>query len=175
MLEPIFQKLAEIYNGKFDMQEVNVRGKGFSRMPISHYNFSFEYENTLISLHYEFGNYNLAEINFTTNCKNKAPDIWIETNENLLRLLRIKKKTWKIKSKDKLERQTFENALETTGLTKIADNAVFEPTISGNWKLGKYHLKTYYSLAFENKEYSIEPTINFQKRIINHLHEKYGG
>ena len=173
MLEPIFTELAKKHNGEYNVENINVRGKRFSRLPISTHHFNFTHLNTKLKVKYEFGNHNLAEIKFVLEDVNKIPDIQINAREHLFRLFSFNKKVWKFKSKSKADISLYEFLLNENGLTSIAKDFAFEPQIHGKWNKNKFEFYTFYSLAFENKENSLKPVIEFHKMIIEHLKNKY--
>ena len=167
MFEKIFNDLSKKSNAVYTNESYKVDGDLGSKLPITIHYLDYPYQDTIIYLRYELGDYNLAEINIALD-QYQGPDFEIRARDQMTRLLSFNKKVWTIKCKNpKLERY-LEISLNDTGLTKIARESTFEPEIKGEYKGSIYTLYTCYSLAFQNKEQSIEPIIKFYKMLIDY-------
>lgn len=166
MIESSFKTAAEKYNGTYEVSHFNVAGNRGSINPISIYTFSMSYKDVLINVKYEFGNYNLAEVIFQIPTSEATLDFKIETRDNFSRLFTSKKNPWKIISKNNLFTSKISNALQSSGLTKMADETSFEPTIIGKNTDGNYLFTTKFYLGFENKENSLDAVLHFHQIII---------
>ena len=164
-----FEIISKKYNGEFKLEERIVKGIGFSSLPITSYKLVVPIDNIKISIVYEFGNYNLANIRMTLF--DVAPSNFFKfKKQGALKLLFSKNKN----SLDVIsESTTIKNAvftlLQQTGLEKIARDTLFEPEIIFTNSKNKCEIHTRFYLGFKNKENSLEPIIEFYKGMIKLL------
>ena len=169
MLKNKFQLIADRQNTIYALDEFKVNGINGSKVFISIHTFKFIHKNVEVLLKYELGNSNLAEIKFTIPNQISAKDFKLETKEHIFRIFSANKDLWKIKGEDKLFISKVKDALNSSGLSKLADKTSFEPYILGKNSNNNYTLNTTFSLSFENYDNSIEPIIDFHKQIIDLL------
>lgn len=93
----------------------------------------------------------------------------IERRNHFDLLFRRKKNPWKIKCTDDLLLHKLQTILRTSGIDDLADQEAFEPTITGEVIDGSYSIHAIYSIAFNRKEESIMPMINFFKQLIDKI------
>lgn len=169
MLEQQFIKISAEYNSTLDVNHFTVNGNMGAKVSISIYTLPLVLHDVNVTIKYELGNFNLAEIGFSVQTERKFSDFQLETQDQFSRLFRFNKNPWRIKGADKFFISKIDAALRQSSLTQLAIKTVFEPSIIGNYENGTYSVKTRFSLAFENKEDSLVPIIEFQKRMIRLL------
>ncbi|CAM3938436.1 hypothetical protein FLAN108750_00195 [Flavobacterium antarcticum] len=167
MIESHFRAAAQKYEGSYNVSHFNVAGNRGSINPISIYTFSTTYKGILINIKYEMGNHNLAEVVFEIQNPTLNVDFKIKTRDNFSRLFSSKKNPWKVTSKKNVFTNKIEEALRTSGLTKMADETTFEPTITGQTNDQMYLFSTTFYLGFENKEHSLDAIIHFHQKVID--------
>ncbi len=173
MFESKFRKISEQYNAEYKKTEHKVSSTLGSKMPITIHNFKLTHNNSAINIVYEFGNSNVAEINLEISNKTKIPNFEVRTREQLSRLFSFNKNPWKIKSNNIIISKKLNELLNQSGLTEIAKNKTFEPTIIGNNLNGLYKLNTIFYLGFDDKEDSLVPIIDFHKSFIEFINDNY--
>ena len=127
----------------------------------------------MIEIAYNLGNDNITEYNIKLVSNLNIPNIELSTTEHFVRLFLFKKNPWKIKCTDTNLSSLLKDKLRTTGLTKLAEETAFEPTISGNSKNSKYNINTKFFIGYENKVESINSILEFHKELIDLIVTKY--
>ena len=174
MIEHEFKKLASTYDCNFHISEDKVSGEAGSYLKITIYSIKIPYLKSIINISYEFGNHNMAKFETTITTKNPIPEIELTTRSHFSRLLRSKENLWMTQCKNKAVEKTLFNNLKTTGLTKLAQQEAFEPIIKGDYKNDIYNFSTSFYLGFNNKEESMEPVVEFYKKMLEYLYTNYG-
>ena len=169
MLEQQFIKISAAYNSTLDVNHFTVNGNMGAKVSISIYTLPLILHGVTVTIKYELGNFNLAEIGFSIQTERKFSDFQLQTKDHFSRLFSFNKDPWRIKGADKFFISKIEHGLQQSGFTQLATKTAFEPSISGRYENGTYLVKTRFSLAFENKEDSVVPLIDFQKKMIELL------
>lgn len=169
MLSTKFKAIAKSQNATYKVNDFKVDGHVGTKLFFSVHNFIFKHKDVEISIRYEIGKSNLAEINFRIPNYAGNKEFKLDTKEHFFRLFSANKKPWKIEGSDKLFTSKINDILRQSGLTKIASETSFEPNIVGSYSHGDYTLITTFSLSFENYEDSVEPIIEFHKQLIDLL------
>lgn len=135
--------------------------------PISIYTFTLNHRDVTVKVKYEFGNFNLAEVEFVVPAEIKVSEFKLETKDNFSRWFSFNKSFWEIKSESTLFTSKLMDVLRQSSLTNLANDTSFEPIMSGINNLQTYTFSTKFYLGFTNKEDSIIPVIEFHKQIID--------
>lgn len=174
MFESIFNEIAEEYGCDYYINDIKVNATLGSKMPITKHHLNIDYNGVTFKLLYELGNYNLAETSFNIkNTRFPIPAFQVDTRDRIVRFFTSNKSIWKIKSKDSKLKFDLNEILNTSTLTALANKEAFDPMIKGYSDDSGFHLYTRYSLAFNNKETSIKPVIEFHKNLIDYLTRVY--
>lgn len=166
MIESHFRSAVQKYQGSYNVSHFSVAGNRGSINPISIFTFSTTYRGISIHVKYELGNHNLAEVVLKIPNPTLSFDFKIKTRDNFSRLFSSQKNPWKVTSKRNVFTNKTEEALRTSGLTKMANDTTFEPTIIGQTSDEMYMFSTTFYLGFENKEHSLDALINFHQKVI---------
>lgn len=173
MIESKFIEVSKKYDGKYNLSNFAVKETLGSKLPISIHSLDLTHKEIPINITYEFGNSNLAEVKFEMYVQIKVPDFELETKDHFSRLFSFKKDPWKIKPLNSQLSVNIIGYLNSTGLTKMANDESFEPIMKGIFNAGIYEFNTKFYLGFNNKENSITPIIEFHKALIDHFKERY--
>ncbi|WP_196889869.1 hypothetical protein [Aureivirga sp. CE67] len=172
MIEEKFIEISEELNCNYRQENTKYNNVlSGSNLPVTDHYLEIEYKDSFINLSYEFGSQNIAEIITEIELKQPKEDFEISTRSHFKRLFVQNKSPWKIKNSNPVLKGKILKLLEESKLTEIANESTFEPLIKGKGTKNRFELTTRYSLAFENKEESILPIINLNKRIIDLLLE----
>ena len=173
MFEEIFNTLASDKDCTYTRDDFTVAGNWGARAPVSLHRLRIGYEGTEIQMKLDLGNHNLAEVNVEIPVKSVVSSFKLTTKEQLARLFSFNKSPWKVKAEDHQLSQEVCKALDQSGLTKLAKDELFDPTIEGLYKDLSYKIFTRYYLGFNNKEKSVEPVILFYKELIQYVQSNY--
>ena len=124
-------------------------------------------------VHYETGNHNVAESRFELNLNRKHPDFLVDSRNHLIRLITLNRRTWNIKSESEKISKKIKTLLRKSGMTKLANDRAFEPTITGKMNKDKFQLETKFYLGFTEREDSIKTLIEFNNNLIDYLIKEY--
>lgn len=173
MVEQEFKTLAKDNHCNYTVEHSKVYGNMGSILPIAIYRMTILHNGTDITLNYEFGNANIAQITFEIEWPSSLPEVEITNRNNFQRLFFKKNKIWSITSQQHSFKRFLEQALKSSGLSNLASTHAFEPIMKGQDTNGVYQFDTKYYLGFTDKEKSITPILEFHKNIVTHLKSKY--
>ncbi len=174
MFEEILSTLASDKNCTYTREDFTVAGNWGASAPVSIHRLRIAHEGLEIQMKIDLGNHNLAEVNVVIPVNSLVSDFKLTTKEQLSRLFSFDKSPWKVKTKDPQLNREVSKALDQSGLTKLAKDEIFVPTIEGLYKDLTYTVFTRYYLGFNNKEKSVELVIEFYKELIQHILSNYG-
>ena len=166
MIHLHFQRIAEELEADYLYEEFargNVGiygGKHYLNVP---------YKGQLIQIMFDLCEFDVAEASTVLFPETETFEFEIEPRGQLARLLFKRKCGWTIKCIDEEMRIGIENQIISSKLDQLIDQTRFEPFITGKFEKFGYKIHTKYSLAFNNKEESVLPMINFYKGMIDFL------
>ena len=169
MIESEFKKLAEKEKCEYKVKNFVVDGSIGSKLPISIYTINLLYTDIVLEIKFELGNSNIAESKFQIIASKNLPNFELVTRSHFSRLFFKSEQIWEIVCYDSEFKKVILNFLNVSGLNEIAKKEAFEPIIEGNYKNGIYSFSIKYYLGFNEKEKSLFPIVEFQKKIIDFL------
>ncbi|MEO1411823.1 MAG: hypothetical protein AAFW73_18170 [Bacteroidota bacterium] len=174
MLEALFREIAQRPAATYQRQRQQVMGTPGAQLPITVHHLSLAHRGVQLTLQYELGNHNLAEVRFTYQGQRAIPAFELDTREPLARLFRFNKAVWIINCRDGRFERELRRLLEAHRLTRLAEDTLFNPLMKGKENAAEWELYTRYHLAFADKEKSVLPILDFHCGVIDYLYQEYG-
>jgi len=167
MIEEKIKNIADTLGCDLKIDHFFVEETFARKRPVVIYYLELNYKETLIKLKYEFGIHNLAEIKVKINTNKFIPTFKVESKSHLSRLFTKKSNIWSVKGAEKGIETKIKEILNSSGLSQLADEVSFLPTINGTENNKEFNVFIHFYLGFERKEESILPIIEFCKSTID--------
>ena len=117
---------------------------------------------------FELGNHNICEL--TTDLEQKfVPDFEISSRNHFVNLFLRKKNMLMVKSNISSYKEFITQCVLDSDLESIAKKNAFEPLIKSYKEKNIQHIKTEFSLRFDDKVEALKASINFNKLLIDNL------
>ncbi|WP_196890133.1 hypothetical protein [Aureivirga sp. CE67] len=172
MLEQKFLEISEELNCNYKIVNKEIDDYFLGRkLSVNDYYLEIEHQNSVIFLCYELANQSMAKVTVEVELNHFKENFEISTRSHFQRLFVKNKSPWKINCPNAEFKKKLLTILDKNELSDFAQKTSFEPIIYGKRAFNKIKIETKFSLAFENKENSIIPVINYHKRMIEFLSE----
>ncbi|WP_157454183.1 hypothetical protein [Crocinitomix catalasitica] len=164
-----FKEVANQIGGEYVFHAQKIKSLGGSNIASNAHEITLVYKSILITLIYDFGITNLAEIECVIKSRKALPEFSVATKNQIKRLFSRDKSPFKVKSSDPLLDSRILKCLVDSNYQTLANETQFEPEIQGSYREDMYRIYTKFYLGFEHKEMSILPSIDFYKMVIDEI------
>jgi len=161
-----FRKIADEYLGQYEVEEFIEGGE-----PISYHKIIIPNREYDIIFEFDFGEGSICTIKTYANNANESKFFKLKKRNPFILLFNKNKSSLIVESRKVDVDLKIKEILLNTGLEDISKTTLFEPNIKFEKSGSITYIETILSLAFEDKENSIKPLIEFHKKTIEYLKE----